>query len=327
MDYSSIVTPLTAFAQFSKSTIVPPASVNGAPVSCLDLVLEKDGNKVIKSVRYLDHKGQFLASSENGITPSRMLEFLTSGLKVTDHAIVVIYFANGVVLAIVSLDNSVRANLAGHQIYRRTREFNTLFKQLIAENNVTHLALTEAHRPAFEGRLFNADEELLKPVLTWEELQTALFEGIAVSQNVMETNNNDEVSFGVMVVQVAPSVPVKLTGVRLAGAGCVLMEIEDFRVLVCHAPLVFNTSDPKNKLAPFIGAIKQYGPSVICGDMNSIDNGPNSAMAAYKAAFGDYLLALGPWTFAANFFDTVTDELPKLTISMVESHSGVIIRS
>src|SRR5579872_5560167 len=174
----------------------------------------------------------------------------------TDHAILVVRipFDNSYVSFIyVSLDNSVRANTAGHALKNRLSQICSLVRGVLLIEYTAHkiVFFSEACRPSFDGNRENKTN-----IVTWKEMVKMMEKEVPMQWLAEKTYNEDPsgMSMGLAAFYSSPDKDLFIKQIHnhrlwTEGTGSVTIGIELITgqiVWAVHFPLDFQKSGSDN---------------------------------------------------------------------------------
>ena len=237
---------------------------------------------------------------------SRATEFAEH--HTTDHAIQVVVTCSGR-YAFVSLDNSDRANKAGHPLTTRLHNICRVIRRLICNTAATTpidaVFFSEANRPS--------PHTVGGTSATWPEMAAKISEWCSLHYVGVNANNDGAMSFGVACF-VREELANEVTGIPRhlshEGWGCAAFGLRHNGRVVwgVHLPVDFRNPPATNVgvlTAAKFGALYDSEPDsdVIFGDFNTF-HGPIGDGILAEIARQGFLSASRSVTFISSYFDT-----------------------
>lgn len=215
----------------------------------------------------------------------------------------------------ISLDNSVRANMAGFPLYERINNICELINNIINKNNIEKYVIffSESCRISFLGSM-----QEKKNIVNWLTIRNIISEKCNINFIIEKRNNEAEMSFGVSAFcskNIIDDISYKchdlykLENTGCFGSGAVQISCLGANVIGIHFPLDFKGELKNNytyETMKNLLAILKKENAVAIGDINYIPlKNPQYAIELALEEFGGYINEPQYNTFFGAYFDTI----------------------
>jgi len=279
------------------------------PASILDYVLgTKDSLKNV-TIEYLSPNDGHVVTLDNhkDFAKEALQKITDSEYLTTDHLnlrVIIVVDEEDVTILFISLDNSIRANVAGHALYKRINALCDLLRNVMTKDTV--IFFSEAKRSSFDG----SDVNVKTNEHTWSSIEAMICENLNLKYLGDAPNNETPLSFAIAAFATDNALSkikkeIKRTiepGVGVFGVEFVSGQI----VWGIQLPLDFNRVGKENfgakGMMSLVKLMEEFPTSIVIGDFNTV---PGNEGPAIIAEVPDWLqLVCGGFpTFFGAYFD------------------------
>lgn len=279
------------------------------PASSLDRLLRKKGADV--QVTYYDYlAGKPLTPETTAAFRAKVVSAVErKEYETTDHVFTSVT-VSGVLFLYVSLDNSVRANRAGHPVYERLGAICAVINRVIEDHSDVVVFFSESCRASFKEV-----HGVRRDVTSWLDIRCTIAETLGLLFLAEKRNNEDQsgMSFGISAFYRGRKIDTYFAQQVLdEGYGSATLGVKLTTGEVCwgvHFPLDFRRSGSENAAhKTMLGLQKVFnaydGSVCALGDFNTIPGTIEDAiMEAVSPVFE--LIGGDTLTFYGSYFDTI----------------------